>query len=91
MAGDKLSYSTTGEWTITKGGKKLTADGNDEGRGKLVGILFNDYKLSEPFDLGASGVWEAPSDGNLFLRCGDDWNSTADNSGTIAVRIKLAD
>ena len=87
--GDKLSYSTTGEWLVAKSGKKLTADGEDEGKGKLVGILFEDYQLSEPFELGSSGEWEAPGDGKLYLRCRDDWSSTADNSGSITVKFKV--
>lgn len=89
--GDKLSFTCTGECVLTKSGKKLTADGDEDGKGKLCGILFDDYKLSEPFDLGATATWQAPEDGNLFLRCKDDWNSLADNSGTITVKIKLAD
>lgn len=89
--GDKLSLTATGEWLVSKSGKKLTADGDETGKGKLVGILFDDYKLSEPFDLGAAAEWTAPSDGNLFLRCQDDWNSLADNSGTVAVKIKVAE
>ena len=89
-AGDKLSISTTGEWMIAKSGKKLTADGDEEGNGKLMGILFEDYRLSEPFELGANCEWEPTGDGNLYLRCRDDWNSIADNSGSVTVKIKLA-
>jgi hypothetical protein len=88
--GDKLSLSATGEWALSKSGKKVTADGED-GPGKLVGILFDDYELSEPFELGADCEWTATADGNLFLRCQDDWNSIADNSGIISVKIKLAE
>lgn len=90
-SGDKLSIAATGEWTTSKSGAKVAADGDDTGKGKLVGILFEDYRLSDPFDLGATCEWEAPSDGNLFIRCKDDWNSIADNSGTVTVKIKLAD
>jgi hypothetical protein len=89
--GDKLSLVATGEWALSKSAKKVTADGGDDGKGKLVGILFEDYKLSEPFDLGATCEWTAPSNGHLFLRCQDDWSSVADNSGVISVKIKVAD
>lgn len=89
--GDKLSFSTNGEWAVGKSGKKVTADGDDEGKGKLLGILFEDYKLSEPIELGSNCEWTATGDGNLYLRCRDSWNSIADNSGTIAVKIKLAE
>ena len=89
--GDKLTYSATGEWSLAKDGKKISADGGDDGKGKLVGILFLDYRLSEPFELGASGEWESPGDGNLFLRCRDDWNSIGDNGGSITVKFKVAE
>ena len=89
-AGDKLAYSSTGEWQTSKSGKKVTADGDEDGKGKLMGILFEDYQLSDPFELGASGEWEAPSDGQLYLRCRDDWNSVADNSGSVTVKFKVA-
>lgn len=89
--GDKLSYSTTGEWSLAKEGKKLAADGDDDGKGKLVGILFQDYRLSEPFELGALGDWESPGDGNLFLRCRDDWSSMGDNGGSITVKFKVGE
>ena len=89
--GDKLSIATTGEWATTRNGTKVTAAGDETGKGKLAGILFNDYELSEPFELGANAQWEAPSDGNLFLRCQDDWKSVADNNGAVTVKIKLAE
>jgi len=90
-SGDKLSFTATGEWASSKAGKKVTADGDEDGKGKLVGILFDDYVLSEPFELGANCEWEATGDGNLYLRCRDDWKSIADNSGAVTVKIKLAE
>lgn len=89
--GDKLSLGAIGEWAVSKSAKKVTADGDDDGKGKLIGILFEDYKLSEPFDLGATCEWTAAGSGHLFLRCQDDWNSIADNSGIISVKIKVAE
>ncbi len=90
-AGDKLTFSTTGEWSISKESSKISADGTDGGQGKLVGILFQDYRLSEPFELGVTGSWEAPDEGNLFLRCQDEWSSISDNSGTVTVKFKAAE
>ena len=89
-AGDKISFSTTGDWFLEKDGLKIGPDGDDRHRGQLVGILFHDYQLSEPFDLGSSGEYEAPTEGNLFLRCRDDWNEISDNSGTVNVKFKTA-
>lgn len=57
--------------------------------GQLVGVLFNDYELSEPFGIPADGHFTAPGDGQLFLRCEDAWNQLADNTGKVNVKIKL--
>lgn len=89
-SGDRIEYSTTGEWFVEKGSEAIGAAGNDAGKGRLVGILFKDYQLSEPFELGTSGEYVAETDGNLFVRCRDDWGDLADNSGAITVRFKVA-
>lgn len=89
-AGDKVSFAATGEWSLEKDGHKIGPEGAERGRGQLVGVLFSDYQLSEPFDLGVSGEFEAPSDGHLFLRCRDEWCEIADNIGTVTVKFKAA-
>jgi hypothetical protein len=87
----RYAFTTTGTWKVAKEGDDLSPDGDAEGKGRLVGILLDDYQLSEPFDLGASGEWTAPQEGHLFLRCQDGWCDLADNKGTVAVRWKLAE
>jgi hypothetical protein len=93
LRGEEYEFSADGSWTITKNGVPGTADGNDEGAGRLVGAVLRDekgeYTLDEPFKLGRSGTFTAPVDGNLYLRCRDRWNSLADNSGSVTVRLKL--
>jgi hypothetical protein len=89
--GTKYVFSVTGTWKVTKDGEEIGAAGNAEGCGKLVGILFHDYQLSEPFDLVESGEWTAPQDGKLFLRCQDGWCDLADNKGAVTVKWKLAE
>lgn len=90
-ADQSFSYTADGEWQLGKEGEKLTADGNSDGRGKLIGVIFDDYQLSEPFELGREGRWTAPQDGALFVRCQDEWNSLADNDGVVTLKIKLAE
>ena len=68
----------------------LTADGASDGRGRLIAVIFNDYELSEPFDLGASGEFTAETDGELFVRCLDDWGRLADNKGKVTLKLRLA-
>lgn len=57
--------------------------------GQLVGVLFNDYELSEPFPIPADGAFVAPREGQLFLRCEDAWNHLADNKGKVNVKFKV--
>ena len=87
-SGQRISYSTLGTWSLTKNGEKLTALGTLSGTGRLVGVLFNDYELSEPFDLSAEGSFVAPSEGKLYLRCRDDWTGLGDNTGEISVKFQ---
>ena len=95
--GDQLDFSAEGTWKLTKGGLALSADG-DTGQGMLSAMVMKDFSLdgslkleeyvSEPIDLGTYGSFTAPQAGKLYLRCSDEWNALADNSGSIKVRLK---
>jgi len=89
--GVTYQLNTTGTWKITKMGEDLTAAGNAQGQGRLWGIVFNDYTLSEPFELGEVRTFTAPCEGKLYLRCGDAWGQLDDNTGIITVRITRAE
>ncbi|MDA0834154.1 MAG: hypothetical protein O2955_07215 [Planctomycetota bacterium] len=80
-----------GEWSVDAEGAMLTADGNDAGSGRLIGVVMDDYKLSDEFELGAEVTFTVPQSGQLYVRCRDGWGEIADNKGTLAVKIKLAD
>ena len=76
-------------WRISDLEKPVTAQGNPRGAGKLVGAILQDFKLSEPFELGAKNVgFVAPESGQLYLRCQDKWSALADNDGQINVYIR---
>jgi hypothetical protein len=83
-------YRAAGTWRIVPDGEELTADGAGDGAGRLEGIVFNDFRLSEPFPLGAEGTFRPPGDGHLYLRCRDAWHELADNRGAMKVKIKRA-
>jgi len=84
--GITYAYTATGKWRLDKMSDPLEADGLEaDGSGKLVGVIFHDYKLSEPFDLGKAGTFEANSDGKLFVRCREGWGKIGDNSGSVKV------
>ncbi|MDB4679766.1 MAG: hypothetical protein P8M30_14060 [Planctomycetaceae bacterium] len=89
--GEEYEFTTDGTWTILENGDSINADGNELGAGKLVGILFDDYKLSEEFEIGAYGKFTAPANGHLFVRCKDEWGIIADNDGEIEFQIRDAD
>ena len=89
-------YGTTGKWSIEKGAATLTADGDDERKGRLIGAILSqdakgDYQLSKTFPLGSKGNFTPPSSGKLFVRCDDDWGQLADNQGKVTFKIKLHD
>ena len=88
-SGRTYQFSAEGGWALAKKGKTIAADGDASGNGKLIGVIFRDYQLSKPFELGAYGKFTAPSDGQLLLRCKEDWSKLADNKGTVTVRLKV--
>ncbi len=89
VSSDKpYDYSASGAWRTSKDGPETTANGQNDGSGRLEGVVFKDFVLSEPFELGAYGAFTPPSDGRLFLRCRDKWHELADNKGSMTVTIK---
>ncbi len=89
LAGTEYEYSTDGTWKLSPDGDPVTPDGDADGAGRLIGVLFNDYQLSDPIELGATGTFTAPANGDLFLRCRDGWADIGDNGGAINVKLRL--
>lgn len=84
--GTTYAVSAEGTWTLGDG-TSVSADGDETGRGRLIGAIFKDYQLGKPFDIGNAETWTAPGDGQLFLRCQDAWGRIDENQGTVTVRI----
>jgi hypothetical protein len=87
--GTSYNVVAQGEWKISATGTALGGEGDAQGRGKLIAAIFHDYKLSEPFPVGNRLTFKAPSTGHLVLRCQDEWNQLADNSGDLIVNFRL--
>lgn len=87
IAGQRYSYQTEGTWNTSQLREATAADGGSDHRGRLMGIVFKDYRLSEPLYLGSQGTFAAPVSGNLYLRCNDAWNEVHDNEGQTVVRL----
>jgi hypothetical protein len=89
LADTEYEFSVTGTSQLKTGGPQITADGDESLQGRLVGVIMDEYRLSEPFELGAHGSFTASAEGDLYLRVQDDWNKLADNKGKLMVRLKM--
>jgi len=87
-AGASYDLAAVGNWKIAKDGGQYDADGDKDGRGQLVAVIFNDFKLSDPIPIGKLKSFVSPTQGQLFLRCQDDWNKLADNAGELIVHVR---
>ena len=87
VKGQSYDVKTEGTWQIAEAGEALTGDGNDAGKGKLIGAIFSDFELSKPFELGTQASFQAAQDGHLVLRCRDSWTELSENSGELKIAI----
>lgn len=87
VKGQSYDVQTEGTWQIAEAGEALTGGGDGRGKGKLVGAIFNDFRLSEPFELGAQAKFEASQDGHLVVRCQDAWTELSENSGELKITV----
>ena len=87
--GVQYEYAATGNWRIARETKTVDMQGDDRGRGRLVGALLKDYELGPEFDVGGKGPLQCAAGGDLYLRCRNSWNDLAGDAGRIAVRLKL--
>jgi len=88
-SGVKYQYVATGTSRIAGESRDVDADGDDRGRGRLVGVLLNNYQLGAEFELGVEGSLQSPLGGNLYLRCRNAWNQLAADSGGLSVKLRL--
>lgn len=88
-AGLSYDVAAQGTWKIAGDGAEFDADGDATGRGRLVAaILDANLRLSPPIELGKRATWQAPSDGQLYLRCREHWNRLEDNDGQLQVWLR---
>jgi hypothetical protein len=89
FAGTRYDVAALGGWKTASGGEETTAAGADDGRGRLVATVMNgQYELSDEIELGPRSTFEAPTSGNLYFRCRDDWHRLSDNAGELTVHIR---
>jgi hypothetical protein len=83
----QYKYVSAGTWQIA-GQSEVDTDGDDRGRGRLVGVLMKDYQLGPEFELGAKGPIQFEGDGDLYLRCRNTWNKLAGDRGRVTVMFQ---
>lgn len=88
--GKKYEFVCVGEWKASKSGDMLDGDGDADGKGKLIGVVFTDYDIGEVLELGQKGSFVAPRDGHLFLRFREDFTKLSDNEGKMTVHFRRA-
>jgi hypothetical protein len=81
VAGQEYQFHARGVWRVKTGDQAVSADGDAQQWGQLVGVILSQFELSPAIDLGEYGVFTAPSDGHLYLRCRDHWSQLSDNEG----------
>lgn len=91
--GAEYEVATTGTWQTSAAGPAVTAAGDADGRGRLVATVLrgdkaDGFTLGDEFPVGHARTFSAPEDGELFLRCGDDWTQLGDNTGELAVTVR---
>jgi hypothetical protein len=89
-AGESYDCAAKGTWRTSADADAVDADGDARGYGRLVGIVMKDDRLDEPFELGVRTTFVAPDEGDLYLRCRDDWNRLEDNDGELTVYFRKA-
>lgn len=87
--GVRYEFAAQGQWQTSQT-TASDANGDPAGQGSLIGAWFSDFQLSEPFELGVRGSFIAPQNGQLFVRCRDDWGSLTDNQGEIKLFLRKA-
>ncbi len=86
----RYHVKSSGRWQTGVDSPSVDADGAPDGNGQLMGVIFDNFRLSEPFELGTDCEVTFPASGHLLLRCKDDWAELDDNQGELNVEIGLA-
>lgn len=94
VQGKQYDFVARGKWKIDEDGEAFDADGSATGTGRLVAAILSradsgEYSLSEPFDLGTRGNFEANQDGQIVVRCDDAWTDLGDNADQIELYFRL--
>jgi hypothetical protein len=86
--GNRYKYLAEGNWQIAGQPQAVNADGDVQGRGRLMGVVMKDDRLGTEFEVGSEGSFQVETDGDLYLRCRNAWNALADDKGYVTVKLQ---
>jgi len=89
--GQNYRVVATGTWQAAADADAVDANGDPAGTGRLVGVIFKDYALSKPFELGSDRVFQVPQAGELLVRFQEDFSEIGDNLGELSVEVSRAE
>jgi hypothetical protein len=92
VEGETYEFVAQGQWQVGPDEDACSADGADgaNGEGRLLGAIYEGFQLSQPISMGTRGKFTARGNGQLFLRCADQWNDIEDNKGRLKVFVRKA-
>ncbi len=77
-----------GDWKHSPLSPAVDANGEPGGNGRLIGVIFHEFQLSEEFELGVEPDFTANADGILYVRCQERLSQIADNEGQVNFAIR---
>lgn len=86
--GERFQFTVDGSWRIESGEDTDPSKQRTPNSGAIAAAVYDDHKLSPEFLISPGEPFEFPQDGQLVLRCQDEWNSLGDNSGSVNVTLK---
>jgi len=89
VAGTEYRFETADQWSVVPG-TSTDANGQLDGRGRLVGAILKDGRLGVEFELGSMGKFTAGENGDWFVRCRDAWGAIANHGGAITLKVLSA-
>jgi hypothetical protein len=91
--GQSYRLTAEGSWKLEEESDAITFTGTKIGsdQGGIEAVIMNRMDLTEPFAVDDSGSFTAVESGDLYIRCRDNWNALADNSGEVTVLIETTE
>jgi hypothetical protein len=87
-AGQMLRLTAEGQWTTDVNETPFSGRGSPAtGKGRILGCVKTEEGLTEEFIIVPDRSFQLPAEGQLYLRCEDEWTSLSDNDGQLEISL----